>query len=276
MKLKSLFQILGLKGKPRHYGYKINDFTLTDGLAVKYAQWLHPGESEKTIDDEMISAYSEFISPGDFCIDIGAHSGDSTLPMAIAAGKEGAVLALEPNPYVFHVLEKNARMNRSICNIIPLMAAAGTNEGFLKFEYSDSGFCNGGRHENISVLRHGHAFNLDVFCVDLDHELRTDYPDLLKDLRFLKIDAEGFDLYVLRALDQIIDQFKPVIKTEIFKKTSSSYRRDMISFFNDKQYTTFKIDKEPVGKGMQIDFKHIDDWPHYDIICFPPDTSSKQ
>ena len=34
---------------------------------------------------------------------IGAHIGDTTLPIALAAGKKGFVLALEPNPYVFHV-----------------------------------------------------------------------------------------------------------------------------------------------------------------------------
>ncbi len=69
--------------------------------------------------------------------------------MALAVGRSGCVLALEPNPFVYHVLEKNARANRSAANIIPMMAAATEKEGFMQFAYSDSGFCNGGRHEDI-------------------------------------------------------------------------------------------------------------------------------
>ena len=83
----------------------------------------------------MVDAYREILKEGDFCIDIGAQTGDTTLPMAVAAGVEGCALALEPNPYVYHVLEKNARANNHVANIKTMMAAAGTYEGFMKFEY---------------------------------------------------------------------------------------------------------------------------------------------
>ena len=96
---------------------------------------------------------------GNFCIDIGAHTGNSTFPMALAGGNSGCALVLESNPFVYHVLEKNARANTHITNIKTMMAAANADEGFLKFEYSDSGFCNGGRHANISAFKHGHPFN---------------------------------------------------------------------------------------------------------------------
>ena len=38
------------------------------------------------------------------------------------------------------------------------MAGASDVEGFVTFEYSDSGYCNGSRHEGMSVLKHGHAW----------------------------------------------------------------------------------------------------------------------
>lgn len=72
--------------------------------------------------------------------------------MVIATGLKGLTIALEPNPFFYHVLEKNVRANRKIANIQTIMAAAAPKECFMQFEYSDAGFCNGGRPKGISVL----------------------------------------------------------------------------------------------------------------------------
>ena len=50
--------------------------------------------------------------PGDAAIDIGAHTGDTALPVALAVGPQGAVFALEPNPFTYKVLIANAGLNR--------------------------------------------------------------------------------------------------------------------------------------------------------------------
>ena len=105
---------------------------------------------------------ANFFSPGDVAIDIGAHSGDSTIPIALAVGKLGCVLALEPNRYVFAVLKKNSELNTAKTHIIPLMFAATPEDAEMEFQYSDSGFCNGGRFQGMSRWIHGHAFRLKV------------------------------------------------------------------------------------------------------------------
>lgn len=231
MNIRNLFQILGFKSKPRHYGYRIKNQNGDEGsYNCNFAQWLHPGERDKVVLASHVEAYKEIIEEGDFCIDIGAHCGDSTVPIAIAAGISGLVLALEPNPYVFHVLQKNSRANSKIANIEPILAAAISKEGFLKFEYSDSGFCNGGRHEDMSVFQHGHPFTLEVFGVELEKELLDDYRSFLPRLKFIKVDAEGYDLYVLKSIERIISQYRPVIKSEVFKRTSREYRINLLRF----------------------------------------------
>lgn len=269
MKIKNIFQLLGLRGKPKHYGYNIQTFTLRDDVKVRYAQWLHPKESTKILTQEMVDAYQKIVSDGDFCIDIGAHTGDSVLPMALAVGRSGCVLALEPNPFIYHVLEKNARMNSERTHIKTLMAAAATTPGFVSFEYSDAGFCNGGRHEGISFLEHGHAFNLDVFCVDLESELQEDYACFLPRLTFIKVDAEGYDLYVLKSISNLIKKYRPIIKAEIFKSTDDAYRREMLAFFQDLNYAVFKIEQEPLTVGAQITEHNLHAWKHYDVLCQP-------
>lgn len=269
MKIRNLFEMLGFKGRPRHYPYEVVELNLNRGQRVKYAQWKHPRETLKVINNELIEGYGEFVSEGDFCIDIGAHSGDTTLPMALAAGKSGCVLALEPNPYVYPVLEKVARANSHIANIKTMMAAAGQEEGFMEFEYSDSGFCNGGRHENISSLKHGHMFKLTVFSVDLEKELRTDFSEFLPRLKFLKTDAEGYDLYILRSLEALIREYRPVIKSEVFKKTDLSYRTKLLEFFEEANYGVYKIASEPIARGTKLSRNNLDVGTHYDILALP-------
>ncbi len=272
MKIKSLFHFLGFRGKPRHFTYKVYDVDLENGVVVHYARWLHPRESKKTVTPQMVDAYREFLREGDFCIDIGAHTGDSTFPMALAAGNSGCALALEPNPFVYHVLEKNARANTHITNIKTMMAAATADEGFLKFEYSDSGFCNGGRHANISAFKHGHPFKLEVFCVNLEKELRENYSNLLPRLKFIKVDAEGYDLHVLKSMGDIIGTYKPAVKVEVFKNTDSKYRRELLSFFQDIGYAVHKIAEEPISLGPPLTEESLNDWKHYDILCKPNES----
>ncbi|MFN0017048.1 MAG: FkbM family methyltransferase [Pirellulaceae bacterium] len=269
MKLKSLLELIGIRGKPKHYHYEPCDFDLGSGCVVHYAQWLHPAETKKSITPEQVAAYSKYVGEGDFCIDIGAHTGDSTLPMAVAAGKTGMVLALEPNSFLYHVLEKNARSNTHVANIRTMMAAAVSDEGFSEFEYSDSGFCNGGRHEGISSLQHGHAFKLNVWGVNLSQELKSDFGDFLPKLKFIKVDAEGYDLYILRFIADIITTYRPTIKAEIFKFTSPEYRREMLAFFQERNYSVFRIAQEPIGIGPPLTNETLDEIKQYDILCVP-------
>ncbi|MEX2327029.1 MAG: FkbM family methyltransferase [Pseudomonadales bacterium] len=266
MKLKNYLELFGFRAKARHYGFEDHEFDLACGR-VSYAQWQHPKETRKAITDVMVDAYHSYIGEGDFCIDIGAHTGDSTLPMAIAATPSGCALAMEPNPFVYHVLEKNARANSGIANIETIMAAVTQQDGFVEFEYSDAGYCNGGRHENISPLQHGHAYKLEVFGINLERELRLHYAERLPRLKFVKVDTEGFDLYVLRSLEQVLAETRPAIKAEVFKETDAEYRAGLLAFLNGLGYEVYKIVAEPITPGPLVTRDNLMDWPHYDILA---------
>lgn len=269
MKFKNLLQLLGFKGRIRRYPYNVSELQLEGLGLVRSVKWGHPSESQEVISMALVNGYKEYIKEGDFCIDIGAHGGDTTIPMGIAAGTAGCVLGLEPNPYVYPVLEKAVRANQSLCNIKTIMAAAGREKGFMEFEYSDSGFCNGGRHEDMSVLTHGHAFKLTVFAVNLEEELRADFNEWLPRFSFLKVDTEGFDLYVLQSITNLLQEYRPVIKTEIFKKTSEDYRRQMLALLEGLGYEVFRISKEPLTKGDRWCSENLEIGAHYDILALP-------
>ncbi|VAX25472.1 hypothetical protein MNBD_IGNAVI01-455 [hydrothermal vent metagenome] len=269
MKLKEYFYLFGLKPKEKKYGYQVKQFNLKSFGLVEYAQWKHPAESEKYIRENDVAYLKTFLDDGDFCIDIGAHSGDTAVPMALAVGKSGSVLALEPNPFVFPVLNKNTNLNKNQTNIIPLMIAATEKDGDIEFEYSDSGFCNGGRHENISKWKHGHAFNLTVTGLNLSSLLHDKYSEKLPNLKFIKVDAEGYDLSILKSISDIIEEYKPFVKTEIFKKTDVAYREAMFSFFSERRYRLYKVENDTNYKEKELSEADMIKWSHYDIFCVP-------
>ncbi|UCF06520.1 MAG: FkbM family methyltransferase [bacterium] len=236
---------------------------------MRYAQWLHPRETEKIIRQEVIDELRNFIKPGDVAIDIGAHTGDSTIPIALAAGREGCVLALEPNPYVFPVLKKNSELNADKYTIIPLMFAATPESGEYEFEYSDPGYCNGGLHEGISKWRHGHAFKLKVRGENLQSYINGNHKDLSPRIRFLKIDTEGYDHAVLVSLKDLISTHKPFIKVEFYKRLNRSQRERLYDLLVDFGYEVYRIEGETSYLGSKLEKRDLMEWTHYDAFCVP-------
>ncbi len=268
MKLKEAVQLLGLRPAPRHYGFEVRGFALPKDGRVEYAQWLHPRETAKTITQESVDELRRFLKPGDVCIDIGAHTGDSTVPIALAVGPTGCVLALEPNPFVFPVLEKNAQLNRDKARIVPLMFAATPEDGPCVFEYSDSGFCNGGRHEGISKWRHGHAFPLTVHGRNLPSYLSARHPELPK-LAYIKVDAEGYDLTILTTLAGLISKHRPSIKAEMYAHAHRPQREQLFQFFTDHSYVVHKVENDSKYLGPVLGVADLMRWRHYDVFCVP-------
>jgi len=68
MKIKNVFQIMGIRGKSKHYGYNLKKFEVGTGTDLTCARWLHPGESEKEISLEVVETYREILKDGDFLL----------------------------------------------------------------------------------------------------------------------------------------------------------------------------------------------------------------
>ena len=209
------------------------------------------------------------MSLGDVAIDIGAHTGDSTIPIALAVGKEGCVLALEPNRYVFPVLQKNAELNPAKTNIIPLMFAATPEDAGMEFQYSDSGFCNGGRFEGMSKWVHGHAFRLKVQGRNLQSFVSAKYPELLSSIRYIKIDTEGYESTVLASLSDLIAHNKPFLKLEVYRKLDEGQRQALYRSLAGFGYVVRKIADDGNYFGEILSEQDMNKWRHFDVFCTP-------
>jgi FkbM family methyltransferase len=272
VKLKDLPRALGFGSAPREYGSEIFTFRLPADGDVRLARWLHPGETPKSVTQAGVDALRSFLREGDVAIDVGAHTGDSTLPIALAVGPRGTVFALEPNPYVFKVLALNARLNPSTSRIVPLMFAAMPNDGEFEFEYSDSGYCNGGFHSGISSWRHGHFSRLRVSGRNLAEYLRQHAAPELARLRYIKIDTEGFDRAVARSLADILRTRRPYLKTEIYKHLPDDERAGYHADLRQLGYRVFKCE-EFEYRGEELGPNDLTRWKHFDVFAVPEELA---
>jgi FkbM family methyltransferase len=251
------------------WGHTVRDFHLpVDGL-VQYAQWLHPLESPKPMTQAEVDGLRRFIRPGDFAIDVGAHTGDTTVPIALAAGRAGCVLALEPNPFVFKVLELNARLNPALTRIDAQCYAATEEDGAFVFHYSDASFCNGGfkSAQRWKLFRRRHP--LSVTGRNLLRVLRQEYAAWLPRLSYVKVDAEGYDRAVLESILPVLRESRPVIRTEVFRKLMATERHRLFDLLAGNGYDLFRYDGGAEPQGAPIAREAMTAEKHFDILAIP-------
>lgn len=251
------------------YGYELRAFDLARDGSIEYAQWLHPYDVPKLITRPAVDAIRQFVSIGDFVIDVGAHSGDTTVPMAIAAGPAGCTLALEPNPYVFKVLATNATLNLDKTNIVARCCAATQTDGDFVFHYSDAGFCNGGfrSQQRWRFYRRKHA--LAIKGRNLLAMLEAEFADWLPKLSYIKVDAEGYDRAILASILPIIRERRPVIRTEVYRKLLARERYELFDVLAGAGYRIhrFQDDAQPIGDVLaRADMNRE---KHFDLLAIP-------
>ena len=74
---------------------------------------------------------------------------------------------------------------------------------------------------------------------------------------------------MIKTLAEIILEYRPFIKSEVFKRTDSDYRKELFSFFLENQYAVHLVEGDSAVKGQPLTLSDIDIEPHYDILCSP-------
>ncbi len=137
------------------------------------------------------------VKAGDMVLDIGAHIGYFTLPLAELVGSRGKVFAFEPNPENFLILKKNVQVNNHN-NAFLYNLAADKVRGVKKFYLcnSSSGSSFFGNEKNRPSLQ--------VKTDRLDDIL----ADKVTSVNFIKMDIEGAEPLALKGMEKIIGQSK--------------------------------------------------------------------
>jgi len=246
--LKESFRRKIARRVTREYPWSIIRFDLEKEGVVEFAKWENPLASPIQISQSDVDFFRKFIQKGDFVIDIGANIGDTTVPMALAAGKQGLTLGFDPNPFVYRILEANAALNKDKTNLVPVCSAITTEEEEFYFISSEASFANGG----ISPTKKSHHGKYicpeKVKGVNLLDYLQTNYQNQLERLSFIKIDTEGYDKEIIRSVSDLIDKHKPILIAESFGKSPDEAKKELfqrishhgyrIYYFEDFKYDT--------------------------------------
>ena len=136
------------------------------------------------------------VGRGDTFVDVGANVGYYTLLAAKLVGEEGRVIAFEPDPESFALLERNVRLN-GFENVILEQKAVSNEPGTVRLYLAPE---NKGDHRIYETRRQPREF-VEVEAVTLDHY----FSDDLERIDFVKIDVQGADLAVLEGMTEIFD-----------------------------------------------------------------------
>jgi len=168
--------------------------------------------------------------------DIGAHIGVITLFLAKAVGEGGMVVAFEPNPESYGMLQENLILN-SARNARSFQIGLGNKahtESLVALRFA-SGTGTIDQEMQSTIVREPHSkFTVKICPLDqCVQEFKIPIPD------FVKIDVEGAEYEVLEGMENTIAKCKPTILIEIhgtnFEKSRDKTKR-IIAFLTGYGY----------------------------------------
>lgn len=224
----------GMKKMVISYAENNSYSTVTD----KYLDVL---EVNKKLDYELIlqEVYESFIEPGDFAIDVGAHVGRHTIPIAKKAASNGKVFAIEPIPKCRDIMAQSINSQSSLKDIITVLPyALGNYQGSAEFTIvkNDPGYS--GLRER-AYERKSEIQKITVEVKTLDDQFFG-----LNSLKYIKIDAEGGEYDILRGGVELIKRCRPVITFEFGANSFKPYNvipGEVFRFWKRLNYKIFDI-----------------------------------
>lgn len=134
------------------------------------------------------------VQPSDIVADVGAYIGLYSITLAKRLGPAGKVFAFEPDPANFEVLKQHVQLNHVQERVELLPFVVGQENGALSFK-------TGGQSQS-SINTNAEENNKTVKSVCLDSIFNH------KRLDILKIDVEGYEEFVLRGAEKLLQDTK--------------------------------------------------------------------
>jgi FkbM family methyltransferase len=157
----------------------------------------------------------EFLEQGMRVVDVGAHLGYEAMLASVIVGREGRVVAFEPQQQVAGWTAKNLQQYPQARVV---KAAAGQLKGkalFTEYDIVHSAFSGQGARSEKGI---GRQYEVEVTTID---------EALLKDERpvdLIKCDAEGSEMLVLRGALNVLSEDKPLLVLEAGMPNHAEFR----------------------------------------------------
>lgn len=179
------------------------------------------GSSLDGVAPELMQLVSEFVQPGSVVWDIGANLGLFTFAAAVAAGTQGSVLAVEPDPWLVNLLHRSHGLGRNPpkATVDVLCAAVTDRLGVAVFNVARRSRATNYLADHGTTQTGGSRHRRLVTTVTLDALLEhAPSPDVLK------IDVEAAEVLVLRGGPTVL-RTCPVVVCEVAQNNSAQVER---------------------------------------------------
>jgi FkbM family methyltransferase len=208
------------------------------------------GGSAYLSEDEGI--LSSLVDGRDFFIDVGANIGHLSIALAVNNGARG--IAVEANPVTFKALTRNIRLNRLVEHVTALNLAVGNVDGgSVEIQHSYSDDCNSVVVEPsdsgvpLYTVPHSRTFRVTAQSLDGIAAER----DLPERIRLLKVDTEGFELFVLQG-GYLLLQRTELVYFEIWDRLTWKYGYgpgEVLSFLDRAGFDVWIVAWSPSDDG---------------------------
>lgn len=165
--------------------------------------------------EKKVQLWEHLVQPGQVALEIGAHVGTLTLPLSRLVGS-GRVIAFEPFYPSFAALAANTALN-SLDNVELRQAVVADRAGKVFMDRGSLAFKQQDFFNYGSIDFQG----LDILPADAERQVAWDeYPVVTLDglsmsqVDFIKIDAEGLELAVLRGARRLLRKSRPLLFVE--------------------------------------------------------------
>jgi FkbM family methyltransferase len=200
-------------------------------------------------------------------VDVGAHIGFHTLHAARMLGPSGAVIAFEPTPEVFELLQRSVRLNglESICRCMNL--ALSFSEGLAAFHVS-------------TLCGHNSLYPLGDTQEESELQVKTArLDDLLRETRridVVKLDVEGAELDVLEGMKAILANHRDILLIVEYGvphlERLGIKPADWFRHFFAHGFALFAFDGR-TGTWHQVAEQEASELPSANVVFVRPETS---
>lgn len=153
-------------------------------------------------EDEIQKIIESYLGAGDTFVDVGANFGLHTLLGAQMVGADGTIVAIEPVPFNFRLLQRNLKLNgfTSRCEVFPVaLTAIGGGEVEMTVE---PGFSPAA---SLRESSNGEKISVPTNTLDACLANQSEKPALIK------IDVEGAEHEVLKGAEKTLAQGPPIL-----------------------------------------------------------------
>jgi FkbM family methyltransferase len=184
-------------------------------------------------DRHIIRLVSRYVTPGSLVLDVGASFGLWTIPLGRhVQSLEGLLWSFEPNPDNVRWLVTNIAAN-NLADVVHVRAEAlGAQARTARLSMTEHGGGNGAL--DVSHARDGRVVRVT----------RLDDLTLPRQVSFIKLDVEGFELEVLRGAINTIKRDRPVIFGEFsaeWLRLREERLQPCLDAFADLSYDVFAV-----------------------------------